>query len=158
LVTGCIYSVVMVLAAGERGRVFKGLSPGMLPPLGIIFGLLVAFISPQVWGDLDRAQAAVNPGARALGALLLLAPPFPGEREARMRTLIRRHIEAAVTEEWPTMARRRAKLTMFPTPLAEALQFTLSLTPRGNGQVTAQREIVASLQNALDARRQRIIV
>jgi Protein of unknown function (DUF4239) len=158
LVTGVIYGVVMVLAAGERGRVFKGLSPGMLPPLGIIFGLLVAFLSAQVWGDLDRAQAAVNREASALRTVVLLVASFPGEPEARMDTLIRRHIEAAVTEEWPAMARQRATLTMIPAPLAEALQFTLSLTPRGNGQVTAQREIVASLQNALDARRQRIIV
>jgi len=27
------------LAKGERGRAFKAISPGMLPPLGIIFGL-----------------------------------------------------------------------------------------------------------------------
>jgi hypothetical protein len=32
------------------------------------------------------------------------------------------------------------------------------LTPRGDGQKAAQREIIASLQNALDARRQRIII
>ena len=28
------------LAKGERGRAFKAISPGMLPPLGIIFGYL----------------------------------------------------------------------------------------------------------------------
>ncbi len=32
------------------------------------------------------------------------------------------------------------------------------MTPQGAGQATAQREIVADLQTALDARRQRIIV
>ena len=32
------------------------------------------------------------------------------------------------------------------------------LDPRSDGQVVAQREIVAALENALDARRQRIIV
>ena len=30
-----------VLVVGERARSFKAVSPGMLPPLGIIFGLLV---------------------------------------------------------------------------------------------------------------------
>ena len=34
----------------------------------------------------------------------------------------------------------------------------LSLSPRSDGQVVAQRELVASLQNALEARRQRIIL
>jgi len=52
------------------------------------------------------------------------------------------------------MARRRATLTMIPTSLAQALQTTLTLTASGDGQVVAQREIVA----ALDARRQRILV
>jgi hypothetical protein len=42
--------------------------------------------------------------------------------------------------------------------LAKALQFDLSLTPQSRGQETAQREITTAIENALDARRQRIIV
>jgi hypothetical protein len=42
--------------------------------------------------------------------------------------------------------------------LAEALQLTLALTPGNPGQQIAQREIAAALENALDARRQRIII
>jgi hypothetical protein len=158
LVAGGIYGVVMALAVGERARVFKSLSPGMLPPLGILYGLLVAFLAAQVWGDLDRANAAVNREASALRDVVLLAARFPGEPEARMDALVGRHVEAAATQEWPMMARQHATLAMIPAPLAEALQLTLSLTPRGNGQVIAQREIVTSLENALDARRQRIII
>ncbi len=56
------------------------------------------------------------------------------------------------------MARHHATLKMIPPRLVEALQLALALTPRGDGQVVAQQEIVAALQNALDARRQRIIV
>jgi hypothetical protein len=55
------------------------------------------------------------------------------------------------------MAHRRVTLTMVPAAAAEALQATLSLSTEGPGQVVAQREIVAALQNALDARRQRIL-
>src|SRR5262245_65606873 len=54
LVTGLIYVAVMALATGERARTFKAMSPGMLPPLGILFGLLIAFVASQVWGDFDR--------------------------------------------------------------------------------------------------------
>jgi hypothetical protein len=43
LVTAAIHVVVRVLAVGERARSFKAVSPGMLPPLGIIFGLLIGF-------------------------------------------------------------------------------------------------------------------
>ena len=158
LVAGGIYGVVMALAGGERARTFKAMSPGMLPPLGIIFGLFVAFVAAQVWGDFDRAQTAVNREASALRAVVLLIASFPGEPETHMRALVRRHIEEAAMQEWPAMSRHSATLTMIPAPLAEALQLTLALTPRGDGQEAAQREIIASLQNALDARRQRIII
>ena len=60
--------------------------------------------------------------------------------------------------EWPMMAHQAASLRTAPPALAEALQVVASMTPQGAGQQTAQREIVASLQTALDARRQRIIV
>jgi hypothetical protein len=153
-----IYSLVMTLAVGERARAFKGVSPGLLPPLGIIFGLLVAFIAAQVWGDVDRANTAVNREASALRAVVLLSGSFPGEAEGRLRGLIRQHIQEALTEEWPAMARRRATLRVIPVPLAEALQTTLTLSTHGEGQAAAQREIVAALENALDARRQRILV
>jgi hypothetical protein len=158
LVTAAMYWLIIGLATGERARVFKSMSPGMLPPLGIIFGLFVAFLAAQVWRDFDEAQAAVNREASALRAVVLLVDRFPGEPAVRMRQLIRRQIEQAATEEWPAMARHSARLTMIPAPLAEALQMTLSLTPETSGQTIAQREIVSALENALDARRQRIIV
>ncbi len=56
------------------------------------------------------------------------------------------------------MAHRRATLIMIPTALAQALQTTLATPVQGEGQVAAQRGIVAALENALDARRQRILV
>src|SRR5262245_30339423 len=82
LVTAAIYAVVKVLAVGERARSFKAVSAGMLPPLGIIFGLFVAFTAAQVWNDNDRANAAVNREASALRAVVVLAGTFPGEPEA----------------------------------------------------------------------------
>jgi hypothetical protein len=42
LVAAAIYAFVTVLAVDERARSFKAISAGMLPPLGIIFGLFVA--------------------------------------------------------------------------------------------------------------------
>jgi ABC-type uncharacterized transport system permease subunit len=48
LLAALVYWIVTKLAVEERARAFKALSPGMLPPLGIIFGLLVGFIAAQV--------------------------------------------------------------------------------------------------------------
>jgi hypothetical protein len=158
LATGGIFVIIMALAKGERVRVFKSVSLSLLPPLGIIFGLLVAFSAVQVWNDIDRAKMAVDREASAIRMVVLLATSFPGEPEAQIRTLIRRHIDEAVVAEWPTMAKQSASLKVAPPALAETLRLALSLAPKSEGQVAAQREIVTGLENAMDARRQRIIL
>jgi Protein of unknown function (DUF4239) len=158
LLAAGICALVTALAKGERGRAFKAISPGMLPPLGIIFGLFVAFTAAQVWTDNERANTAVDREASALRAVVVLAATFPGEAESRLRALIRRHIEQAVTQEWPMMARGTASLRFTPPLLAEALQLTLALSPNNEGQKNAQREIATALETAFDARRQRIII
>ena len=158
LVTAAIYWIVMRLATGERARAFKAVSPGLLPPLGIMFGLLVAFIAAQIWADIDRANSAVNHEASALRAVVLLSRAFPADAQARFRALINQHIRDAQDVEWPAMARHRATLAMISPALGQALELTLGLPTTSEGQVAAQREIVASLGNALDARRQRILV
>jgi hypothetical protein len=158
LVTAGIYALVTVLAVGERARSFKAISPGMLPPLGIIFGLFVAFTAAQVWTDNEKATTAIDREASALGTVVILAASFPREYEVQVRELIRRYIADASTQEWSMMAHRTATLRAIPGVLAEALQATLALTPNSEGQKTAQREIATALETALDARRQRIII
>ena len=153
-----IYIAVMALAVGKRGEAFKAFSPGMLPPMGLLFALIVGFLAAQVWSDAGRAQEAVNREASALRSIALLAHAFPGEPATRIDTLLRRQIREAVDEEWPAMSQQRATLTVIPAPLADALQLAVGLSPRTEGQKTAQREIVSSLQSAFDARRQRILV
>jgi len=158
LITAAICVVVTVLGSPGRARAFKAISPGMLPPLGILFALFVAFTAAQVWADTDRANAAVIREASALRTVVILAASFPGEPEAHLRRLIRRHIEDAATQEWPMMSRHSASLSPVPQQLAEAMQVALALNPSSTGQQIAQREIDTALENALDARRQRITV
>lgn len=153
-----LHAGVAALATGGRAKSFKAISPGMLPPLGIIFGLFVAFTAAQVWSDNDRASVAVSREASALRAVLVLAANFPGEPETRLRNLIREDVQETATIEWPMMAHRTAPLNTTPRPLRDALQIVLSLPTTSPGQQTAQREITSSIESALDARRQRIIV
>ena len=153
-----VYAVVTALAKGDRGRAFKAISPGMLPPLAVVFALLVGFLAAQVWSDADRANTAVNREASALRAVVLLASGFPPATETHIRELVRRQSQDAATQEWPVMAHGHANLTIAPAPLVEALQMAIALNPQNQGQAAAQREIVGSLQAALEARRQRIIL
>ena len=78
LVTGLIYGTMRMLGANGRTGAFKAVSPRMLPPLGLVFGLLVGFLAAQVWGDSDRARLAVNRQASPLRTVALLAASIPG--------------------------------------------------------------------------------
>ena len=156
LVAMAIYVGVLALATGDRAQAFKAVLPAVLTPLAVVFGLLVGFLAAQVWSEADRASAAVIREASALRTIVVLAGSFPKEREAHIRGFVRRHIQEAVSQEWPAMARQRATLTMLRTSDAEALQVILSLVPESDAQAFAKREMAAALHSALDARRQRI--
>jgi hypothetical protein len=159
LLAASTYWVVTRLAVNDRARAFKALSPGMLPPLGILFALLVGFIAVEVWNNFDKAKVAVASEASALRAVVLLAGNLPEEQKTRIYALIDRHIEEAINKEWPAMARQRATLsTLRANALIEALHDVLTLKPADDSQRTAQPEMVKALQMALEARRQRIVV
>jgi hypothetical protein len=152
-----LHAIAQLLGRTPRGRAVRRISPGLLSPLGVTFGLLVVFTAAQVWGDRDRANAAVNQEASALRTVVLLAATFPDSSAARLRTLVGRQIDQAAAVEWPAMASGRATLTAIPGALAEALTTATALQPSTPGQVVAQRELVAAITTALDARRQRIL-
>ncbi len=78
IVAAGIYALVIALAVGERGKGFKAVSPGMLPPMGLLFGLLIGFLAAQVWSDASQAQDAVNREASDLRSVVLLAHASPG--------------------------------------------------------------------------------
>ena len=71
------------------GVAFKGVSSGLLPPLGIIFALLTGFVAADVWADFGNAKVAVNREAGALREVTLIASSLGGETEARLRELVR---------------------------------------------------------------------
>ena len=165
IIFGSVYLLAFVIHAGvsaaathKRIRSFKAISAGMLSPLGVVFGLFVVFTAAQVWSDSDRASTAVSQEATALRSVLVLAASFPGEPENKLRSLVREYVQQAATVEWPMMARRAASLNAPSSPLIQALQLVLSLKTAGSGQEIAQREIVSSLERALDSRRHRILV
>src|SRR5262249_20235723 len=120
LFTAAIYGAVFVLANGRLAHAFKGFSPGMLSPLGILFCLFLALSAAQVWGDNDRATAAVNQEASALRAVLVLATVFPEQDQTALHTLIGRHVEDAASREWPMMANQTATLSVIAPHLVEA--------------------------------------
>jgi len=154
LIAAVVYWTATKLSGDRSGRL---VDPGLLSPLGVVFGLLIVFTAAQVWGDLDKANSAVAGEASALRDVILLAQSLSDDDNSRLRALIERHIVTSETEEWPAMATGRAAIAM-PTPLREALREVLAFPTADDTQKTAKSEIINALQKALDGRRQRIII
>jgi hypothetical protein len=77
LFTAAIYLIVSALAVGDRARAFKAVSPGMLPPLGIIFGCWSA-LSPFRSGTTligPRPQSSARPARFVASFFLRTASP-----------------------------------------------------------------------------------
>jgi Protein of unknown function (DUF4239) len=158
LVTVAIYLIVTRLAAGGQSDTLTAVSPGLLPPMALVFGLLIGFLAAGVWTNNSNAQQAVDSEASVLRSVDLLDRAFPAADQRRLDLLIRSYIEQVVAHEWPAMADQNATLVTAPPQMALALQVALALPADNPGRVVAQREIVTSLESALDARRQRIII
>jgi hypothetical protein len=158
ILTVVIWLTVSRLATAGQRDALAAVSPGMLPPMSLVFGLLVGFLAAGVWSNTSDAQQAVDREAGALRSVDLLDREFPVADQRRLDQLIRSYIEQAVKQEWPAMSKQNATLTVAPPQLAEALRVALALPADDPGRVVAQREIVTSLEAALDARRQRIII
>ena len=70
--TAAIYWVVMRLATEDRARSFKGVSPGLLPPISIIFG--AHQLKPDIggalarrWYDVEQVDLIVDVPVSAVG-------------------------------------------------------------------------------------------
>jgi hypothetical protein len=147
LVAAVVYGAAIALAARGRAPMLKAISPVMLTPLAVLFGLIVAFICSQVWSDAQRANAAVAREASALHTVVLLAANLPGDTAVRARALVWRHIRDAVEQEWPAMARQEAKLGRVTAEASEVLDLALSIRPQNEVQALAQREMLSALQS-----------
>ncbi|WP_158898218.1 DUF4239 domain-containing protein [Burkholderia sp. L27(2015)] len=158
LAATAVHVVTDRLAAGPHRLSLMAVSPGLLSPIGIIFGLLIAFTATQVWNDTERANVAVATEAGALKSVVILSAVLPEDAQIQLRTLVRDYIEYAINTEWPMMAQGAATLKLSPPSLNKALQVTLSLAANTPGQQIAQRQVATSLEKALEARRERILV
>jgi hypothetical protein len=165
LVFGLCYALAALLflaaAIVSRRRLaleLKATSPVMLTPLGIVAGLLIAFLASRVWANLDHAHAYVAAEATAIQEAVLLADARPPADRSAVRGALRTYLHAVQAEDWPAMAEGRASVQPLPPGLTAALGALLSFAPATPGQQVAQQRAVIAVEQILDARRNRIML
>jgi hypothetical protein len=118
----------------------------------------LGFLASRVWANHEHAENYVAQEASALHEIVLMAPAFPADVQTRLHAAVRAHIKAMAEEEWPAMARGENDMGRTPRVLAEATAMVLDLNPLRPGELLAQQRVVAALDEALDARRNRIML
>ena len=130
----------------------------MLTPLSVIAGLLIAFLASRVWSNVDHAHADLTQEANALRTVMLFSGNLPDTAQTAVRDAIGRYIRFVEAEDWPAMARGSANLRQVPPDLADAMTTLLSYVPATPGQQIAQQRAVIAMEEALQLRRDRILL
>lgn len=84
-------------------RSFRGVVAPFFGSTAIIFGVLIAFLSTDIWDRNKQAERVVFTESDTLIALYSLSAASAGDNVA-LRTAIRTYVEAVVQEEWPRLA------------------------------------------------------
>jgi len=153
-----LFCMAAILSRRAVAKALKSVAPVTLTPLGVILGLLIAFLAARVWTNLDRAGEYVGQEAGALRETVLLADALPPEVRTRVRQAIQRHLHLIESEEWPAMASGRASLQSIAVGLAEAMTEVLSFAPEQTNQRLAQERALVAIEHALEARRNRVLL
>jgi rRNA-processing protein FCF1 len=94
------------------GRIqsFKGVVAPFFGSTAIIFGLLLAFLSNDIWDRNKQAARIVLIESNTLVALYSLSAAS-GADNSRLRSAIRAYVTAVVQDEWPRLARQQRSAT-----------------------------------------------
>ena len=158
LLTAVILSAALFLSRRAVAQRLQTIAPVTLTPLGVILGLLIGFLAARVWADLDRANQYVGQEAGALRETILLTNSLPADVRTGVRRAIQRHLDFIESEEWPAMASGRATLESIAVGLAEAMTELLSFSPVQANQKLAQQRALVAIEQALEARRNRVLL
>jgi hypothetical protein len=153
-----MFAIGTLLSRLHVARHLNATTPAMLTPLGVITGLVIAFLAARVWSNVDHAHAYVAQEATELRQAVLLADVLPPEVRAEIRSDVTRYLEFVETEDWPSMFAGRADLRQLPRGLPEALTTVLTFEPQRFGQQIAQQHAAGAIEQALQARRNRILL
>lgn len=94
------------------GRIqsFKGVVAPFFGSTAIIFGLLLAFLSNDIWERNSQADRIVLTESNTLVALYSLSAAS-GADNSHLRSAIRAYVTAVVDDEWPRLARQQRSPT-----------------------------------------------
>lgn len=123
--------------------------------IGLMYGVLLAFVVSVVWGQFDEAARAVDREAADLTTAFYLARGLPDPVRATIQQGVLRYAQTVVHDEWQTMNARResAKARAALDGLWDAYR---GFEPRTAREAALYAESLERLSNARENRRIRL--
>jgi len=149
------FRAAATLACRPAGNQLKEISPMALAPLTVILSLLLALLSNEVGGNIGRARNYIGQETSALGKAALFADGLPPEIRTKAVAALQQHVNFVIAHDWPEMAILREPDANSPG-LTSAIAELLSFTPVNPNQQLAQQRVIAAIEQAFEARRNRI--
>ena len=158
LCAAIIFVIARVFVTQRIANELKATTPVMLTPLSVLTGLVIAFVASRIWINLDHANAVVRDEARNIEEIVTLAERLPQKVQTEMRQAVGRYLQFTREYAWPAMLSGGAKMRASVPGLTDAMSTLLSFVPENPGQQIAQQRAMVAIEQALDARRHRILL
>ena len=159
----CLTVAVMVLAVWLVRRVVPATRDGFhaevsAPMLGVVasvFGLLLAFVIVIAYQNFLEADDNVSREAAALSSIVRDSAAFPEPGGSNVRSAVGTYVRSVVEHEWPQM-REGSDSDVASGGLDGIYAAFRTVAPSSAGQTAFYDDAVRQLNDALDARRNRI--
>ena len=125
--------------------------------LGVIYAVLLGFTVVVVWERFADAERATVQEAAALLAMHRLSGGLPAEPQAKLRDELSSYVEAAISDDWPEMA-RGAGSKRVTEQLSEVYAAVLAIPAETPRDAVLVEELFNQLNAVSEGRRERLIL
>jgi hypothetical protein len=123
--------------------------------MGVVFSLVFAFITVQVWQNYNGVNDAVTKEANNLNNIYRLYGAFPPETQKVGREYLRDYTQTVIDEEWPLLSKDQFSLNAY-TKLLKLEDQIITFQPQTPGQINAHQQMLRLLSDAAELRRSRV--
>ncbi len=160
LILGCFFGAIILFLAwlsfkspvSSFIKSLSGIVPGYFGISSVLFGLLLSFLSQEVWESNRRAYRTVGLEHEQILTLRTLAE-MDGTPNLELRNSIRNYVQALVTKEWPMMVKGQAS-----QEASDALDILTRISASTKTEPRFERALIDTVLRVRSLRQERLAI
>ena len=124
--------------------------------LGILFGLILAFVTIGAWQNYNSVSQTVGQEGGAIYGIYTALDGYPLETREQGRKILRRYMEEVITQEWPKMESNQNDLPALSV-LNELSKLIHQFKPSNFGELATQQEVLMLMGEYRSIRNSRVM-